>query len=125
MDTQPALATAWQYTSPTELVFTLRRGVTFHNGQPFSAEDAKWNVDRMIDPATANPFASWYAAIASTSVVDNNTIKLTLKNPDPVLPEKFSAMRVSRVRARGVRSDGSGQPGGWHRALQTGQLDSE
>jgi peptide/nickel transport system substrate-binding protein len=49
----------------------------------------------MIDPATGNPFASWYAAIASTSVVDKNTIKLTLKSPDPVLPEKFSAMRVS------------------------------
>ncbi|MBV9325301.1 MAG: ABC transporter substrate-binding protein [Chloroflexi bacterium] len=95
MNTQPALAASWQYTSPTELVFNLRTGVTFHNGQPFSAEDAKWNVDRMIDPATANPFASWYAAIVSTSVVDNNTLKLTLKSPDPVLPEKFSAMRVS------------------------------
>jgi peptide/nickel transport system substrate-binding protein len=95
MNTQPALATTWQYTSPTELVFNLRPNVMFHNGQPFSAEDAKWNVDRMIDPATASPFASWYAAIASTSVVDKNTIKLTLKSPDPVLPEKFSAMRVS------------------------------
>jgi peptide/nickel transport system substrate-binding protein len=95
MNTQPALATTWQYTSPTELVFNLRPNVVFHNGQPFSAEDAKWNVDRMIDPATASPFASWYAAIASTSVVDKNTIKLTLKSPDPVLPEKFSAMRVS------------------------------
>jgi ABC-type transport system substrate-binding protein len=49
----------------------------------------------MIDPATGNPFASWYAAIASTTVVDKNTIKLTLKSPDPVLAEKFSAMRVS------------------------------
>jgi len=95
MNTQPALATTWQYTSPTELVFNLRQNVTFHNGQPFSAEDAKWNVDRMVDPATGNPFASWYAAIASTTVVDKNTIKLTLKSPDPVLAEKFSAMRVS------------------------------
>jgi len=95
MDVQPALATKWQYTSPTELVFTLRDGVTFHNGQAFSAEDAKWNVDRMIDPATGNPFGSWYAAIGSTSIVDKSTLKLTLKNPDPVLPEKFSAMRVS------------------------------
>jgi peptide/nickel transport system substrate-binding protein len=69
--------------------------VTFHNGQPFSADAAKWNVDRMIDPATANPFASWYAAIDTSSVVDKSTIKLTLKTPDPVLPEKFSAMRVS------------------------------
>jgi peptide/nickel transport system substrate-binding protein len=95
MNTQPALATKWEYTSPTELVFTLRQDVTFHNGQAFSAEDAKWNVDRMINPDTANPFASWYAAIDSTSMVDKNTIKLTLKSPDPVLPEKFSAMRVS------------------------------
>lgn len=89
MNVQPALATSWQYTSPTELVFTLRQGVTFHNGQSFSADDAKWNVDRMIDPATGNPFGSWYAAIGSTSVVDKKTLKLTLKSPDPVLPEKF------------------------------------
>lgn len=95
MATEPALATSWAYTSPSELVFTLRQGVTFHNGQAFTADDAKWNVDRMVDPATANPFVSWYQAISKSEVVDKFTIKLTLSKPDPVLPEKFSAMRVS------------------------------
>jgi peptide/nickel transport system substrate-binding protein len=92
---EPALATKWEYTSPTEIVWTLRDNVTFHNGKPFSAEDAKWNVDRMLDPATANPFGIWYDAIDKTEVVNTNTLRTTLKRPDPVLPGKFAATVVS------------------------------
>jgi peptide/nickel transport system substrate-binding protein len=92
---EPALATKWEYTSPTELVFTLRDGVVFHNGQAFTADDAKWNVERLIDPKTASPFANWYAAIAKVEAPTKTTIKLTLKQPDPVLPGKFAAMVVS------------------------------
>ena len=92
---EPALATKWEYTSPTELVFTLRDGVVFHNGQPFTSDDAKWNVERMIDPKTASPFANWYAAIAKVEAPTKSTVKLTLSKPDPVLPGKFGAMVVS------------------------------
>src|SRR5437773_91836 len=76
---EPALATKWEYTKPTEIVWTLRDNVTFHDGKPFGAEDAKWNIDRMIDPATANPFAIWYEAIEKNEVVNKNTLRTTLK----------------------------------------------
>jgi peptide/nickel transport system substrate-binding protein len=92
---EPALATRWEYTKPTEIVWTLRENVTFHDGTPFSAEDAKWNVDRMIDPATANPFGIWYEAIEKSEVVNSTTLRTTLKQPDPVLPGKFAATVVS------------------------------
>ena len=94
MAVEPALATKWEYTKPTELVWTLRQGVTFHNGQPFTAEDAKWNVDRALDPRTGSPFAVWYEAVEKTEVVNRNVVKMTLKRPDPLLPGKFGAMRV-------------------------------
>jgi peptide/nickel transport system substrate-binding protein len=92
---EPALATKWEYTKPTEIVWTLRENVTFHDGKPFGAEDAKWNVDRMIDPATANPFGIWYEAVEKNEVVNKNTLRTTLKKPDPVLPGKFAATVVS------------------------------
>ncbi len=92
---EPALATKWEYTSRTEIIWTLRQGVVFHNGRPFTAEDAKWNVDRLIDPKTASPFANWYQAIDKTEVVSRYVLKMTLKQPDPVLPGKFGATVVS------------------------------
>ena len=91
---EPSLATKWEFTTPTEILWTLREGVLFHNGQPFTADDAKWNVDRAIDPKTANPFGSWYDAIAKNEVVSKYVLKMTLKRPDPLLPGKFAAMRV-------------------------------
>lgn len=92
---EPALATKWEYTKPTEIMWTLREGVVFHNGQPFTADDAKWNVERLIDPKTASPFANWYAAIEKVEATGKYTLKMTLKNADPVLPGKFAAMVVS------------------------------
>src|SRR5258706_15437728 len=38
-DVAPALATEWKQTNPTTWRFTLRRGVVFHDGTPFSADD--------------------------------------------------------------------------------------
>ncbi len=92
---EPALATKWEYTNPTTLVFTLREGVKFHDGKDFTADDAKWNVERMIDPKTASPFANWYAAIDKVAATSKYVVTLTLKTPDPTLPGKFGAMVVS------------------------------
>jgi peptide/nickel transport system substrate-binding protein len=95
MAVEPALATKWEYTKPTELVWTLRENVVFHNGQPFTADDAKWNLDRMLDPKTANPFASLFDSIESTRVVSKYVLTMTLKSADPVLPGKFATTVVS------------------------------
>ncbi len=46
----PQIATKWDYKSPTEIVFTLRSDVKFHDGQPLTAEDVAFSVNRIIDP---------------------------------------------------------------------------
>ena len=46
----PGLATEWKLTAPTTWTFKLRRGVKFHNGDPLSAADAKWSIERTCDP---------------------------------------------------------------------------
>ncbi|MBL6958378.1 MAG: ABC transporter substrate-binding protein [Rhodospirillales bacterium] len=48
---QPGLATDWQQVSPTDWAFTLRRGVRFHNGEPFDARAVKFTYETVMDPA--------------------------------------------------------------------------
>lgn len=43
---EPALATSWEIVEPNRWRFTLREGVTFHNGNPFNADDVLFSADR-------------------------------------------------------------------------------
>ena len=55
-DIEPALATEWSASDDgLAWTFTLQEGVTFHDGEPFNADAAKVNFDRMLDDATASP----------------------------------------------------------------------
>lgn len=49
----PGLATAWEVVSPQMIEFTLREGVTFHNGDPMTADDVAFSLNRMFSPSFA------------------------------------------------------------------------
>jgi ABC-type transport system substrate-binding protein len=77
----PGLATAWEFTDETTLVFTLREGVTFHDGTPFNAEAVAFNVDRVQNhPNTKVP--ADLASVESVDVIDDTTVQLNLNRPD-------------------------------------------
>ncbi|HAZ30802.1 TPA: glutathione ABC transporter substrate-binding protein [Candidatus Acetothermia bacterium] len=78
-DLEPLLATGYEV-SPDGLTWTipLRRGVTFHDGTPFNAEAAKFNLDRFRTRAT---FKFLIEAIQEVVVVDEYTIQLRLGTP--------------------------------------------
>ena len=48
----PSLATAWEQREPTVWRFTLREGVKFHDGRPFTARNVLSSFQRVLDPAT-------------------------------------------------------------------------
>ena len=48
----PMLATSWKIVNDTTWEFTLRQGVKFHNGEPFTAQSVKATMDYIKDPAT-------------------------------------------------------------------------
>ena len=88
LEVEPALATDWEISEDgTEYTFTLRDGVSFHNGSPFNAEAVKFNFDRMLDEAhpfhDTGPFplAFFFSAIEEVEVVDDLTVKFTLNEP--------------------------------------------
>ena len=86
---EPALAEKWEM-SPDGLqyTFTLRQGVTFHDGTPFNAEAVKFNFDRQADPNNTyySMGAFWYWAaymwpVTAVDVVDEFTVRYTLSQP--------------------------------------------
>ncbi|HEX7586905.1 MAG TPA: ABC transporter substrate-binding protein, partial [Anaerolineae bacterium] len=82
---KPELAEKWDYTDPTTLVFTLRKGVKFHDGTDFNAQAVKINFDRMMNPDTKSLRASEIASVKEVQVVDDYTIKIILKAPNAAL----------------------------------------
>jgi len=65
----------------TEFVVHLRRGILFHDGAPFNAAAVKTSFDRAANPENRLKRASLYGPIKSTEVIDDNTVKITLKAP--------------------------------------------
>ncbi|MGV3652524.1 MAG: ABC transporter substrate-binding protein [Devosia sp.] len=85
--TVPMLATDYTV-SDDGLVyeFTLRRDVTFHNGEAFAADDVVYSWQRAADPETRNRFAPFLVnRIASIDVKDDYTVAITLKSLSPTL----------------------------------------
>ncbi|HLN12344.1 MAG TPA: ABC transporter substrate-binding protein [bacterium] len=82
----PALATGWKFLNDTTLELTLRRGVTFQNGEAFTARDVVFTLQRMM--ATDHPVLThpWIADIVKSVVaVDDYTVRITTAAPDAPL----------------------------------------
>jgi peptide/nickel transport system substrate-binding protein len=84
---EPALATEWKQLAPTTWRITLRQGVTFHDGSPFSADDAVFSLERAMGPGSQRSFQ--LTGIAAVKKIDASTLELQLKQPDAVLPDKL------------------------------------
>jgi peptide/nickel transport system substrate-binding protein len=79
---KPALAESWTISPDGKVyTFTLRKGVSFHDGAPFSAETVKFNLDRARAADSVNPQKGLFEPIESVEVVDPATVKVTLKRP--------------------------------------------
>ena len=75
----PGLASSWVISDDgLSYTFTLRNGVTFHDGTTMDAEDVKFSLIRILAEDSANAQKALYSAITSVEVVDPDTVKVTL-----------------------------------------------
>jgi len=88
-----------------EYTFILKKGVKFHDGKPFDAEDVKFTFERLMDPKTATAHPEYYKDIDSVQVVDSHTVKIKMKNvnsmflfnlarPDSIIVNKQAVDRL-------------------------------
>ncbi|MEU1390917.1 MULTISPECIES: ABC transporter substrate-binding protein [unclassified Nonomuraea] len=78
---QPALAEALPEVKGTQVTFTLRQGVTFHNGKPLTSADVAYTYGQLLKPANNSPIRGDYAAIEKVDAPDARTVVFRLKYP--------------------------------------------
>jgi peptide/nickel transport system substrate-binding protein len=86
----PELATEWSWNAArTALTFQLRRGVTWHDGKPFTAKDVQCTWDMLTGKSAAklriNPRESWYKNLEAVTVEGDDKATFHLKRPQPAL----------------------------------------
>lgn len=83
----PRLATEWERIDDRTIRFTLREGVTFHDGAPFNADAVVYSVERLFDEnLSAITRAQFFAENPVTAIkVDDMTVDVQAQNPDPLL----------------------------------------
>lgn len=79
----PALAYDWDY-DETECAYTfyLEKDVKWHDGEAFTAEDVKFTIEAIMDPANESENASNYEDVQEISIIDDYTIRFKLAAPN-------------------------------------------
>ncbi len=78
MDIEPRLATKWERIDPLTLRMYLRKGVTFHSGNPFTAKDVAWTLARL---KKSQDYKGLFELFTEPVIVDDHTIDIKTKEP--------------------------------------------
>jgi peptide/nickel transport system substrate-binding protein len=125
----PDLATAWHTSADGRTVtFTLRTGVTWDDGDAFTAADVKASIQRILDPKTGAVASSNLAVISGVDTPDDHTVVLRLSRPDASLLYALASVNAAILHAKditantiGQRPDGTG-PFVWQKWQQGQQV---
>ncbi len=89
----PWLATDWKATNDTTWEMTVRSDVKFHNGDPFTADTVKFNIERVLNPDTKSPQRGNWVAVDRITVQDKTHLTWITKNPYPVFAERLQNLQ--------------------------------
>ena len=112
----PQLAESWRLVDDTTWQLKLRRGVVFHDGEPFNAEAVRFTFQRVLDPEQKSPNRANMAEIARVDVIDDYTLNLVTRQPYaplinrlldfPIVPPRYAAEKGNQGMA--LRPVGTG-----------------
>ncbi|PID56729.1 ABC transporter substrate-binding protein [candidate division KSB3 bacterium] len=100
----PDLAERWENPDDKTYVFYLRKGVKFHDGSEFTAEDVKYTFESMLDPESNSPKAYAFKNIKSIQISDPYTITFRLNEVSapfllemviPIVPKKAAEQELN------------------------------
>ena len=97
---KPALAESWRAMDDLTWEFRLRRGVKFHDGGDFTAQDVVFSLDRVPNvPNSPSSFATYSKQIIEKIIVDPYTIRFKTATPYPLMPNDMSTIFILSARA--------------------------
>ena len=105
----PSLATSWERVSETELVLRLREGVTFHNGDPMTADDVVFTFGRLLNAPADSELAeakTYFATFAAVEKVDPFTVRIRTAKPDPLIINRIASWASWIVPQRHIETVG-------------------
>ena len=88
----PALAESWETPEPTRWRFHLRKGVKFHNGDPFTADDVVFSADRVRKKGSN--LQTRIPSGAKVVKVDDYTVDFILTSPNPILNSQWDTWYI-------------------------------
>ncbi|MCP4401710.1 MAG: ABC transporter substrate-binding protein [bacterium] len=111
----PDLAERWENPDDKTYVFYLRKGVTFHDGSEFTAEDVKYTFESVLDPDMNSPKAHAFENVDAIEILDPYTITFRLKDVFapfllemvlPIVPKKAAEQEVGERFTEGLVGTG-------------------
>lgn len=110
LQVEPGLAESWKPIDATTWEFKLRKGVKFHDGSDFTAEDVKFSVERIPNVTGPNPATLYTRRVKEVKIVDPHTIHLLTESAAPTLPNDLVRFFiVSSKAAAGLNRETSNE----------------
>lgn len=91
----PGVAQSWEQPTPASYVFHLRKGVTFSNGRPMTADDVVGSLERVLDPKTGSFWVKQLGKVTAIKRIDDGTVRVDLAAPYTPFLAALSATMAS------------------------------
>ena len=99
LELMPRLAESWKVINDNTWEFKLRRGVKFHDGSDFTAQDVKFSIERVPVVSGPNPTTIYVRRVKETKVIDALTLHVITDGAAPTLPNDFIRLFIVSAKA--------------------------
>lgn len=99
LELMPRLAESWKVINDNTWEFKLRRGVKFHDGTDFTAQDVKFSIERVPVVSGPNPTTIYVRRVKDVKIIDTHTVLVITDGAAPTLPNDFIRLFIVSAKA--------------------------